>query len=157
VEQQLENQTDGDRHAHGEQPRGHHRLQGADGDDVHRRAVVGREVPFRMPGSAWNCRPHLLITLTAALVTAPIASAENQNTSIAPSSRPRTLPAWRCRHREAGAQRGHFVQVAEKSRNAASARRPDSVPLGERLGRVTYRVEPSVRLRMSSGLIATSR
>src|SRR5256886_12641485 len=41
-----------------------------------------------MPGSAWNWRRTSWITLTAALVTALMASAENQNTSMAPNSPP---------------------------------------------------------------------
>src|SRR6266571_2137405 len=49
MEQHLEDQAHGDRHAHGEQPRSHHGLERPDRHDVHRPAVVGPRRPFENP------------------------------------------------------------------------------------------------------------
>src|SRR2546422_306853 len=46
MEQQLEDQSHGDRHAHGQQSGRHHRLARPDGHDIHRPAVVGPRRPF---------------------------------------------------------------------------------------------------------------
>src|SRR6266699_2133388 len=83
-----------------------------------------------MPGSAWNCRRTSLITLTAALVTAPIASDENQNTSIAPSNPPTNTSGFEMSTAASGEpSAATSSRNAEKSRNAARAAEPIAYPL----------------------------
>ena len=78
-----------------------------------------------MPGSALNCRRTSSITVTAALLTALIASAENQNTSIAPSSPPTNTSGLEMSTPESGEpSAATSSRYAENSRNAASAAEP---------------------------------
>src|SRR3989454_7060300 len=83
-----------------------------------------------MPGSAWNWRRTSLITLTAARVTAPIASAENQNTSIAPSRPPTNTSGFEMSTAASGEPRARTSsRYAENRRKAASAAEPIAYPL----------------------------
>src|SRR6266516_5256728 len=83
-----------------------------------------------MPGSAWNWRRTSLITFTAALVTAPMASAENQNTSIAPSRPPTKTSGFEMSTAASGEpSAATSSRYAEKRRNAASAADPIAYPL----------------------------
>src|SRR3989442_7840677 len=88
-----------------------------------------------MPGSAWNWRRTSLITLTAARVTAPIASAENQNTSMAPSRPPTKTSGFEISTAASGEPRARTSsRYAEDRRKAASAAEPIVDPLVHALG-----------------------
>src|SRR5213078_4437836 len=105
-----------------------------------------------MPGSAWNCRRTSWITLTAALVTAPIASAENQNTSMAPSRPPTNTSGFEMSTEASGEPRAATSsRYAENNRNAASAAEPMAYPLVSALVVLPTASSRSVRRRMSSG------
>src|SRR6266705_1068037 len=91
-----------------------------------------------MPGSASNWRRTSLITLTAAFVTAPIASAENQHTSIAPKRPPTNTSGFEMSTAASGEpRRATSSRYAEKSRHAASAAEPIAA-LANRLGLVGH-------------------
>src|SRR2546429_3670374 len=105
-----------------------------------------------MPGSAWNWRRTSWMTLTAALVTALIASAENQNTSMAPSSPPTNTSGLEISTEASGEpSAATSSRYAENSRNAASAADPMAYPLVSALVVLPTASSRSVRRRMSSG------
>src|SRR5690349_6345654 len=105
-----------------------------------------------MPGSAWNWRRTSWITLTAALVTALMARAENQNTSIAPSRPPTNTSGLEMSTAASGEpSAATSSRKAEKSRNAASAAEPMAYPLVRAFVVLPTASRRSVRLRMSSG------
>ena len=82
-------------------------------------------MPFKIPGSAWNWRRTSWITLTAALVTALMASAENQNTSMAPNNPPTNTSGFEMSTAASGEpSAATSSKYAEKSRKAASAAEP---------------------------------
>src|SRR6266568_3643548 len=93
-----------------------------------------------------------LSTFTAALVTAPIASAENQNTSIAPSRPPTNTSGFEMSTAASGEpSAATSSRYAENSRNAASAAEPIAYPLGGALVGLAPAAGRSVRRRMASG------